>query len=109
MHEKKMVKKAKKRAKKEQSASVAGSVNGDDDKSLDGEMEEEATEGKKSKKGKGKKHLGRSLWEPMPDENGRVRLWRNKITDEKRRGKEVPDEGKGAILADDVSFERRKL
>jgi SWI/SNF-related matrix-associated actin-dependent regulator of chromatin subfamily A3 len=92
-------KKEKKAAKKRGSASVAGSTNGDEE-AKDGEGEED----KKDKKNKKvKRDSGRSLWEPLEDEHGRVRAWKNKITAEKRKGKEVPDEGKGAILADDVS------
>lgn len=114
--DKKMEKKAKKRSRKDSAeGEPAAGTNGDEngDKGKDGENEEdgakpdkdkdeEADAGKKDKKNK--KHLGRSLWEPVPDENGKVRQWRNKITEEKRKGKEVPDEGKGAILADDVSI-----
>lgn len=47
----------------------------------------------------------RSLWEGKKDEKGRVRIWKNKITQEEIRTKkgERPPDSKGAILADDVS------
>lgn len=62
-----------------------------------------------SVKGKGKEKesqdTGRSLWEGIRDEKGKIRSWKHKITSEVTRAKkgEKPDEGKGAILADDVS------
>ena len=48
----------------------------------------------------------RSLWEGMKDDKGRLRIWKNKVTGEETRTKkgERPVEGKGAILADDVSL-----
>lgn len=44
----------------------------------------------------------RSLWEGELDEKGRPKIWKNKLTGDRIRGKR-PKEFKGAILADDVS------
>lgn len=51
--------------------------------------------------------FSRSLWEGEKDDKGRLRIWKNKVTGEKRRMKkhERPADAKGAILADDVSIE----
>lgn len=46
----------------------------------------------------------RSLWKSEPDEKGRPRLWKNKVTGDEIRSSKRPKESKGAILADDVSF-----
>lgn len=53
----------------------------------------------------------RSLWEGKKDEKGRVRIWKNKITQEEIRTKkgERPPDSKGAILADDVSSRIHEL
>jgi SWI/SNF-related matrix-associated actin-dependent regulator of chromatin subfamily A3 len=50
-----------------------------------------------------------SIWEPQEDGKGRIKSWKNRMTDEVVRGKkgDRPFEGKGAILADDVSIARR--
>ena len=71
------------------------------DKSIDGSIEGEI----EVARGKAK-DSGRSLWEGKKDEKGRVRIWKNKVTGEeiKTRKGEKPMEGKGAILADDVSW-----
>lgn len=43
------------------------------------------------------------MWEPVKDDRGKVRSWKNKITGEDFRGKKgKPAESKGALLADDV-------
>ncbi|KAL1406979.1 hypothetical protein Q8F55_006392 [Vanrija albida] len=48
----------------------------------------------------------RSLWEPQPDDKGRPRVWKNKITNERVRLKkgERPKDARGAILADDMGL-----
>lgn len=43
-----------------------------------------------------------SMWEQCRDHHGK-RAWKNRITGEVKSGKIKPNEGKGAILADDVS------
>jgi hypothetical protein len=48
---------------------------------------------------------GNSLWEQCRDHHGK-RAWKNRITGEVKSGKIKPNEGKGAILADDVSGEQ---
>lgn len=68
----------------------------------DAEAEEEKTKGKEKKKDE--EDGGNSLWEPVKDDRGKVRSWKNKITGEDFRGKKgKPTESKGALLADDVS------
>ena len=70
------------------------------EKSIDGSVEGEI----EVARGKAR-DSSRSLWEGKMDERGRVRIWKNKVTGEeiKTRKGEKPIEGKGAILADDVS------
>ena len=56
---------------------------------------------------KGKaKDRSRSLWEGKQDAKGRTRIWKNKVTGQEIKTKkgEKPNDGKGAILADDVSI-----
>lgn len=74
------------------------------DESIDGSVEGEV----EMQKGKAKDR-SRWLWEGKKDDKGRTRMWRNKITGEEIRTKKggKPVEGKGAILADDVSGIRR--
>ncbi|WWD21589.1 hypothetical protein CI109_106075 [Kwoniella shandongensis] len=64
----------------------------------------ESVKGKE--KEKDKDDNGRSLWEKIRDENGKVRSWKNKVTGEETRAKkgEKPDDCKGAILADDMGL-----
>lgn len=50
------------------------------------------------------KDYGRSIWEPRKVD-GKIKGWKHRITSEEIRGEKKPPECKGAILADDVSFE----
>ncbi|OXM76917.1 DNA repair protein RAD5 [Cryptococcus neoformans Bt63] len=69
----------------------------------DAEAEEEKTKGKEKKKDE--EDGGNSLWEPVKDDRGKVRSWKNKITGEDFRGKKgKPTESKGALLADDMGL-----
>lgn len=67
----------------------------------DAEAEEEKTKEKEKKKDE--EDGGNSLWEPVKDDKGKIRSWKNKITGKDLRGKKgKPAESKGALLADDV-------
>lgn len=98
---KKARKYTEKRVRKALKPSKAASVDGDGEKDIDSGKDKEDTKGKS-------KDYGRSLWEGEVDDKGRVRSWKNRITGETRRAKkgESPNDGKGAILADDVSISR---
>jgi SWI/SNF-related matrix-associated actin-dependent regulator of chromatin subfamily A3 len=101
---KKARKYTEKRVRKALKSSKAASVDGDGEKDIEDGKDKEDTKGKS-------KDYGRSLWEGEVDDKGRVRSWKNRITGETRRAKkgESPNDGKGAILADDVSFSRTSL
>jgi hypothetical protein len=43
-----------------------------------------------------------SLWEPV-ESGGKIRAWRNLVTEQLHEGRERPTDMRGAILADDVS------
>ncbi|KAK8847498.1 hypothetical protein IAR55_005356 [Kwoniella newhampshirensis] len=90
------LKQAKKNAKKVLKKSKRSPS--DEAASADGESVKE--------KEKEKDDNGRSLWEKIRDENGKVRSWKNRVTGEETRAKkgEKPDESKGAILADDMGL-----
>jgi SWI/SNF-related matrix-associated actin-dependent regulator of chromatin subfamily A3 len=45
-----------------------------------------------------------SLWEPVVDpRGGKIRRWKNRVTEQIAEGKYRPEEARGSILADDVS------
>jgi hypothetical protein len=85
--------------KASKSSKCAAAAEQDGEKDQDGGKDQDG-----NVKGKDKDY-GRSLWDADVDEKGRVRTWKNKITGETRRAKkgESPNDGKSAILADDVS------
>ena len=74
---------------------------GDVEASIDGDAEVDP----EVQKGKAKDR-SRSLWEGKQDAKGRTRIWKNKVTGQEIKTKkgEKPSDGKGAILADDVSI-----
>ena len=75
----------------------AGSGNDSDD---------EAALARKMRKRQQKQALRRgfnSLWEPIEDSGGKVRRWKNRVTEQIAEGKYRPEEARGSILADDVS------
>ncbi|WVW78313.1 hypothetical protein I302_100267 [Kwoniella bestiolae CBS 10118] len=67
---------------------------------------EDAEKNKEKEKEKEKSDDPRSLWEGIRDDKGKVRSWRNKITNDEIRARkgERPDDSKGAILADDMGL-----
>jgi SWI/SNF-related matrix-associated actin-dependent regulator of chromatin subfamily A3 len=86
-------KKAKKFAQKEVDAARKKGKCGDSNGS--------STNGDK----KAGKVMNTSIWEPVEDDKGKIRAWKNRLTGVEVKGKKNnrPQEAKGAILADDVS------
>ncbi|WVQ69393.1 uncharacterized protein L199_007610 [Kwoniella botswanensis] len=74
--------------------------------SADATTADEVEKSKEKEKEKEKADDPRSLWEGIRDEKGKVRSWKNKITNEEIRARkgERPDDSKGAILADDMGL-----
>lgn len=70
------------------------------------DSDDEAALARKMRKRQQKQALRRgfnSLWEPIADGGGKVRRWKNRVTEQIAEGKYRPEEARGSILADDVS------
>lgn len=81
-------------------------LTGKKDKPEQDEASRDSTPGDKAAdkdKAKDKGDNLRSLWEGQPDEKGRIKVFKNKVTGETVRGKR-PKDAKGAILADDMGL-----
>lgn len=69
------------------------------------DSDDEAALARKMRKRHRKQALRRgfnSLWEPIADGGGKVRRWKNRVTEQIAEGKYRPEEARGSILADDV-------
>lgn len=73
----------------------------------DNDSEDEAALARKLRKRQQKQALRlgfNSLWEPIADgPGGKIRRWKNRVTEQIAEGKYRPEEARGSILADDVS------
>lgn len=78
-------------------AKAAEVVNLDDD-----EMSEENRKKLRKERKLLKKRGLNSLWEPV-ESGGKIRAWKNLVTEQSQSGKDKPGDMRGAILADDVS------
>jgi hypothetical protein len=77
------------------------------DKSGSDDDSDDAALARKQRKRTQKQLLRRgfnSLWEPVVDApGGKIRRWKNRVTEQVAEGKYRPEEARGSILADDVS------
>lgn len=74
-----------------------------DDSSTDGEDRRRARKLAKKKEKEFRKKGFNSLWVAQTSANGKTTGWKNIVSEQVQKGKDKPDEAKGAILADDVS------
>lgn len=105
---------ALKAAAKQGGETTSGSATPADNKSGGGSDDDDSDGGavaalaKKARKRQQKELLRRgfnSLWEPVVDApGGKIRRWKNRVTEQVAEGKYRPEEARGSILADDMGL-----
>lgn len=102
-------------AKQSESPSASGSATPADKSGSEGDDSDDtaAALARKQRKRTQKQLLRRgfnSLWEPVVDApGGKIRRWKNRVTEQVAEGKYRPEEARGSILADDVSPPRARV
>lgn len=94
------------KAAAKQTESASGSTTPHEKSGSDDDSDDSAALARKLRKRQQKQVLRRgfnSLWEPIVDApGGKIRRWKNRVTEQVAEGKYRPEEARGSILADDV-------